>query len=626
MTRKESFAAIESIPAVMNFIIAFEYENISGKFPHLDKCQSLYSRFSAITAETHDSDLEKLREDYWALIGSGDIITDIDDTPLEIAIEQGNLEMVRLLINAKANIFVHDFSGNSLLTVAAKAEHIDIMKLLISSGIDINVAGRSGLTPLHGASQCRDSKGVDFLLKLGAQVNTVDCYRSTPLHYAAESGSVDSVNLLLRSGALIDPQDTRGDTPLMRCIRVNAIEPLRALIAHGADINKLNAQGNSALVLATEHGHGESMRILIEKGAKINDQVLSKAKRTITYYEGTDAPLSALNSYQCHRLLEKPFDSKTQSYDPEFIEDWEKINTIMKSLEDLQTHLIFLHDVSKSSPDSYKKYFDEDKYNNDRLFGTGMMVLSDQRINTLNLRFMNLMQDPSAEKLWTLHNDISNLLKADDLHDQLGNSLLHMYALWCPSVRISELIERGININSVNRLGQTPLFLAVCSNRSYLDRAGVILDTLLSAGADPNIADNLGRTPLNYLMQNGYYDSQENITKLIMAKTDVNQCDQKEMSPFRYAIKSGQSEIVELFIRQGGIAHATELERKRLLSLAKKGGNDAIVSAITEGINKQSSAATSCSLFFGSYTRRIQNKITPLPSAGPQNNAKELIN
>jgi ankyrin repeat protein len=625
MTRKECLAAIESIPAVMNFIISFEYKYIAGKFPHLDQCQRLNSRFSAITAMTSDADLEKLREDYWALMSSGVIITNIDDTPLKIAIEQGNLEMVRLLIKAKADIFVLDFSGNSLLTVAAKKGHIDIMKLLISSGIDVNVAGRSGRTPLHGASEYQDSKGVDSLLKLGAQVNAVDCCGDTPLHNAAESGSVDSVNLLLKAGALLDPQDWEGYTPLMRCIRVNAIEPLKLLISRGADINRLNAQGDSALDLATCYGHGELIRTLIENGAKINDQVLNETERYITYYKGIEEPLSALNAYQCHRLLEKPLDSKTQSYDCEFIKDWEKINKIMKSLEVLQTHLEFLHDISKSSGESFGNYFDEDKYNKDPLFGAGMMVLSDQRINILHSRFMNLMQDPSAEKLQTLHDDLSNLIKSDDLRDRLGNSPLHMYALWCFSDRITELSERGVNINSVNRLGQTPLFLAACNNRSYLERAGVKFNTLLKAGADPNIADNHGRTPLNYLMQYHYCDSKEKIIKLIEAKADVNQCDQKGISPFRVAIQYGQSEIVELFIRQGGIVQATALERQKLLALAKKKGDDAIVSAIQESIKNQSSAETSSSLCFGWSMKRRKNQITPLPSTGPQNIANLRI-
>ena len=60
------------------------------------------------------------------------------------------------------------------------------------------------------------------------------------------------------------------------------------------------------------------------------------------------------------------------------------------------------------------------------------------------------------------------------------------------SKKVSELIEKGADVNMKNNEGHTPLMWAAC-NRN----AGTV-KKLIKAGADVNAQDNLGKTALMY--------------------------------------------------------------------------------------------------------------------------------
>ena len=72
-----------------------------------------------------------------------------------------NLECVRLLLNAKADVSITDAYGNSLLHIAAIYQNNEVLEYLLANNNTLNVFERNqkGETPLSIVQERKDDKG-----------------------------------------------------------------------------------------------------------------------------------------------------------------------------------------------------------------------------------------------------------------------------------------------------------------------------------------------------------------------------------------------------------------------------------------------------------------------------------
>jgi ankyrin repeat protein len=124
-------------------------------------------------------------------------------TPLHLAVAQGRLDMVRLLLGRGADIDAINGQGCTALHLAVSSHHEEIQNVLLDCGADASRAGFRGVTPLTAAVGLGDMDTVRRLLRslrgrgLDAQVDI----GVTAFLWACGDGRADIARLLLLEGA-----------------------------------------------------------------------------------------------------------------------------------------------------------------------------------------------------------------------------------------------------------------------------------------------------------------------------------------------------------------------------------------------------------------------------------------
>ena len=131
-------------------------------------------------------------------------------TPLNDAVERGiDGYAMALLIRASAEAGVldaRDAEGDTALHLTHDNGNTDVMRLLLDAGADPNVQNNDGQTLLHhmaeeGITEYVRHEDVEALLNAGADPNLIDEKGWTPAHYAGDGGHKDMLHLLLENGA-----------------------------------------------------------------------------------------------------------------------------------------------------------------------------------------------------------------------------------------------------------------------------------------------------------------------------------------------------------------------------------------------------------------------------------------
>jgi hypothetical protein len=137
--------------------------------------------------------------------------------------DRRRITIAKLLLQAKADVNLHDGYGATALASAVDNRYDDLALRLIDAGADVNtktgiyIDGSGGITPLHRATDRPHL--VKALLAHGADPNTRHDGGITPLHWAVQVPQLESARLLIDAGADVNAKDRQGRTPL-DCVRI----------------------------------------------------------------------------------------------------------------------------------------------------------------------------------------------------------------------------------------------------------------------------------------------------------------------------------------------------------------------------------------------------------------------
>ena len=197
---------------------------------------------------------------------------------LILAAEAGNINEVTKLLGKKADInHVHIWTGNGKeyaltpLIAAVKGGHAEVVKFLINRKANVNLAEPcKEFTALQGAAMEGNVPMIELLISKGAKHDARNKEGYTPLHWSVACGQKEAAACLLDHGADINAIESQtGGTPLLLAVNRSSchLEVVKLLVLKGADM-KWEFHGLTALDWAALQGHKNVVDFLIKSGAR----------------------------------------------------------------------------------------------------------------------------------------------------------------------------------------------------------------------------------------------------------------------------------------------------------------------------------------------------------------------
>jgi uncharacterized protein len=195
-----------------------------------------------------------------------------NDLRLVDAVKSGDAKAVRAALQQGVPVSSVEADGSTALHEAIKRENLEIVDVLLAARADAKAANRYNITPLSLACGNGNVSLIDRLLKAGADPNATSEEGQTALMTAALNGKADAVRLLLARGAKVNVQEpVRGQSALMWAASEGNTAAAEMLLEVGADVKAKSKGGFTPLLFAVRNGHLPAARLLLEHGASAND-------------------------------------------------------------------------------------------------------------------------------------------------------------------------------------------------------------------------------------------------------------------------------------------------------------------------------------------------------------------
>jgi len=211
-------------------------------------------------------------------------------TAIMLAASNDDIELVRALIKARANVTLKNEFGTSAITEAAIIGSAPIIEALLKAGADPNTRNPEGETPLMAVARTGKVEAARRLLDAHADVNAKETWGGqSALMWAAAQSQPEMVRLLVSRGADVNargvvrqwerkiiteprPKDMNkgGFTPLLYAAREGCVACARELIAGKADPDLEDPDRVTPLNMALLNLHFEFAAYMIKAGADVD--------------------------------------------------------------------------------------------------------------------------------------------------------------------------------------------------------------------------------------------------------------------------------------------------------------------------------------------------------------------
>lgn len=190
------------------------------------------------------------------------------------AAKMGSEDVVRILLDKKAEVDALGEGDNTALNLAAYFEHTEVAKILLAAKANVNSKNVEGFFPLLNAVYRNHTEMVSVLLEAKALPDEMDTENMTALHHAVDKGLIGMVELLIRHGADVNKfeQDSQRSSPLDWAVHKKNTKLTKVLLGAKADPNAKSA-GTTPLATAVWAQSTELVEMLLKAKAEPNCKV-----------------------------------------------------------------------------------------------------------------------------------------------------------------------------------------------------------------------------------------------------------------------------------------------------------------------------------------------------------------
>ncbi|MCU0779544.1 MAG: ankyrin repeat domain-containing protein [Akkermansiaceae bacterium] len=548
-------------------------------------------------------------------------------TPLYEAVDAGNLELVQILLKAKAKVNVKtddgmtpvlraaaianpqgmsglrkvlvsyigsgpggvkeesrkalkSFQQSAFLRPEEEESRLAILRLLVEQGGSVSdTLPPTGGTPLYCAVCCSNPKAVEYLLAHGAD-QEASCLGMRPLHAALLIDSPEIVKLLIAHKAEVVAAGPNGMRPLHFAVGGD-IESVRLLLDRGAEVNAVDKSGAPALHGAT--WSDDIFDLLLQRGA---DPKLERSDGTTTLHrachDGSEALVAKLLK------LQPDLEARDGSFFTPLLNASEvgrldlmqllvKAGASLRPVEQAGRNALFLA-AGSDNPEAVRFLLGHK---------LGVDAMSD-------LRETALMNAASRGRLQAVSLLVAAGAKVNGAETELGLTALMGAAIGgrmspadlragtqslgnCGPIAdypqiATLLLDKGADLRAKDRTGKTALHWAAAVGNV------AVLELLIARGADIEANETpLGRTPLHFA---AYGADAKTVAALVAKGASMAAKDATGLQPIHFAAQLGDAEILEFLIGKGADVTMTESHGATPLHLAVIAGQPKAVRAL----------------------------------------------
>ena len=535
----------------------------------------------------------------------------IKDDPLVVyyAVLSGNKTIVELLLNKGAVINTYSpETGKTALHLAVERESEEIVELLLKQGADSNAVqiqvpvslenptSSPGYSALHIACEKGHERIVNLLLEYNALPAVVDESGLTPLHLGVQSGSMPIITSLVSRCNLYSvftAVGEKGYTPIHIATEGGYEEMVKFFLEQGISANTPAKNGCLPIHLAAQKGHKEILLLLLKYGA---DATIVRE----TVFESPFFFAAQIGSVEIIEILCQHFvktSTWTHFYPALYVASYHGHENVVSFLLQVGTEAIcpfenYLSPLYIAAQEGHFKitellikYGAKDTPTPTTASFSSPLLAATENGHTqivemllfhgadVNARFCSPQERSlGIENLFTqgYYPDSESIIKK---RFKTGYTLLHFGVESGKKEIVELLLKYQANVDAKSNFNLTPLGIATELKHEE------IVESLLKAGADPNLQsnnlpeirddsnNNIGNQdfPLHSAIDRG---DEKIVIKLIKYGACINCACDKGLTPLCHSVEKSNVDILIRLLKKGAQINWKILEGKSLLDFA----------------------------------------------------------